>query len=80
MKEAFEGADIVYPKSWASYSAMEERTKLYGEGDTHGIHRLEKQLLKENEKHIGLGNAQRKLMALTKDKKAHYTCIACLQI
>ena len=34
MKEAFQDADIVYPKSWAPFAAMEERTKLYGEGDT----------------------------------------------
>ena len=71
MKEAFEGADIVYPKSWASYAAMEERTKLYGEGDTHGIHRLEKQLLKENEKHMDW-ECTEELMALTKDKSALY--------
>ena len=32
MKEAFAGADIVYPKSWASYAAMEKRTDLYGRG------------------------------------------------
>ncbi len=71
MAEAFEGADIVYPKSWASYAAMEERTKLYGEGDTHGIHRLEKQLLKENEKHMDW-ECTEELMALTKDKSALY--------
>ena len=29
MKEAFKDADIVYPKSWAPFKAMEERTKLY---------------------------------------------------
>jgi len=28
MSEAFEGADIVYPKSWAPYEAMEKRTVL----------------------------------------------------
>ncbi|MCL1822066.1 MAG: knotted carbamoyltransferase YgeW, partial [Prolixibacteraceae bacterium] len=27
MEEAFEGADIVYPKSWAPFSAMEKRSK-----------------------------------------------------
>ena len=71
MAEAFESADIVYPKSWASYAAMEERTKLYGEGDTHGIHRLEKQLLKENEKHMDW-ECTEELMELTKDKSALY--------
>jgi len=31
MQEAFKDADIVYPKSWAPFAAMEERTNLYGE-------------------------------------------------
>ena len=26
MEEAFDGADIVYPKSWAPFAAMEQRT------------------------------------------------------
>ena len=28
MKEAFKDADIVYPKSWAPFAAMEKRTNL----------------------------------------------------
>ena len=30
MAEAFKDADIVYPKSWAPFAAMEKRTNLYG--------------------------------------------------
>jgi len=48
MKEAFEDADIVYPKSWAPYSAMEKRTALYGEGRFDEIKVLEKELLAQN--------------------------------
>ena len=44
MEEAFEGADIVIPKSWAPYAAMERRTNLYAEGDDAGIKALEKEL------------------------------------
>lgn len=51
MQDAFEGAHIVYPKSWASYAAMEERTDLYGKGDTDGIKALEKRLLAQNAEH-----------------------------
>jgi len=51
MAEAFEGADIVYPKSWASFSAMERRTDLYGNGDWDGIKALEKELLAQNAGH-----------------------------
>ncbi len=42
MAEAFKDADIVYPKSWAPFAAMEERTKLYAAGDQEGIDALEK--------------------------------------
>ena len=51
MAEAFAGADIVYPKSWAPFTAMEKRTKLYGDGDTDGIKALEKVLLGQNAEH-----------------------------
>ena len=48
MEEAFNGAHIVYPKSWAPFSAMEKRTDLYGAGDQAGIDALEKELLRQN--------------------------------
>lgn len=48
MAEAFEGADIVYPKSWAPFEAMEKRTALYGNNDFAGIRALEKELLAQN--------------------------------
>lgn len=51
MEEAFEGADIVYPKSWAPFAAMEKRTELYGRGDEQGIRELEKELLAQNARH-----------------------------
>ena len=53
MEEAFIGADIVYPKSWAPYRAMETRTDLYGKGDFDGIKALEKELLAQNARHKG---------------------------
>ena len=52
MAEAFEGADIVIPKSWAPYAAMEERTKLYAAGDSAGIDKLEQELLAQNATHM----------------------------
>ena len=51
MEEAFQGADIVYPKSWAPFAAMEERTKLYQAGDRAGIDALEQRLLAQNARH-----------------------------
>ena len=51
MAEAFDGADVVYPKSWAPFAAMEKRTDFYGNGDFDGIKALEKELLKQNATH-----------------------------
>src|SRR3989344_2132163 len=51
MPAAFKDADIVYPKSWASYQAMERRAKLYQQNDQTGIGKLEKAELAENAKH-----------------------------
>lgn len=71
MAEAFEGADIVYPKSWAPFAAMEKRTDLYGNGDMDGIKALEQELLTQNAEHKDW-ECTEELMALTKDKSALY--------
>jgi knotted carbamoyltransferase YgeW len=71
MKEAFKDADIVYPKSWASFAAMEKRTDLYGKGDFDGIDKLEKELLAENATHKDW-ECTEEMMQLTKDGKALY--------
>lgn len=41
MEEAFKDADIVYPKSWAPYKVMEERTELLRANDHEGLKALE---------------------------------------
>ncbi len=71
MKEAFQDADIVYPKSWASFAAMEKRTELYGKGDFDGIDKLEQELLAENATHKDW-ECTEEMMRLTKDGKALY--------
>ena len=71
MAEAFRDADIVYPKSWAPFAAMEERTVLYGNGDTEGIKALEKRLLAQNAQHKDWCCTE-ELMKTTKDGKALY--------
>ena len=69
MAEAFEGADIVYPKSWAPFAMMETRTNLYGEGDFEGIDRLEKQMLEHNKEYMDWCCTE-KLMKTTNNGKA----------
>ena len=71
MAHAFEGADIVCPKSWAPFAAMEERTELYGNGDSQGIKDLEQRLLKQNAQFQDWTTTE-DLMKTTKDGKALY--------
>ena len=71
MQEAFEGADIVCPKSWAPFKAMQERTDLYGSGDFDGITALEQRLLRQNAEHKDWATTEA-MMDRTKDGKALY--------
>ena len=50
MEEAFKGADIVYPKSWAPYDVMVKRVPLLHSGDQAGLKELEKTCLANNAK------------------------------
>ncbi len=86
MAAAFEGADIVYPKSWAPFNAMEKRTELYGNNDMEGITALEKELLEQNA-NFKEWECTEALMDLTKNKGALYlhclpadiTGVSCVQ-
>jgi knotted carbamoyltransferase YgeW len=71
MEEAFKDADIVYPKSWAPFKAMEERTELYGKGDFEGIKALEKKLLAQNGEYKHW-ECTEEMMELTRNGKALY--------
>jgi len=71
MAEAFKDADIVYPKSWAPFKAMEKRTILYGNGDDAGIAALEKELLAQNAKHKDWACTE-EMMKLARGKNALY--------
>lgn len=71
MEEAFGGADIVYPKSWAPYKVMERRTELLRANDHDGLKSLEKQCLAQNAKHKNW-HCTEDMMKRTKDGKALY--------
>jgi len=51
MKDAIKDADIVYPKSWAPFHVMQERTSLLKAKDMDGLAKLEQQALKNNAKY-----------------------------
>ena len=71
MTEAFQDADIVYPKSWAPFQAMERRTALYRAGDKAGIDALEKELLAQNARHKDW-TCSEDMMKGTRDGRALY--------
>ena len=71
METAFEGAHIVYPKSWAPYHVMQQRTQLLQKSDKEGLKELEKACLANNAKFQNW-ECDRAKMNLTADKKALY--------
>lgn len=71
MAEAFKDADIVYPKSWAPYAAMEQRTKMHADGDFDGIDALGEEMLEQN-KNFKDWECTEELMKTTKNGKALY--------
>ncbi len=71
MNDAMVDAEIVYPKSWAPFKVMEQRTELLRKADKQGLAELEKQCLAQNSKHIDWEYNVAK-MNLTKDKNALY--------
>ncbi|MCK5688661.1 knotted carbamoyltransferase YgeW [Myxococcota bacterium] len=71
MSEAFEGADIVYPKSWAPFQVMESRTKLLHEGATRELAELERTALDQNAQHKDW-ECNEEMMKKTKAGKALY--------
>jgi len=71
MEEAFQDADVVYPKSWAPYKIMERRTALLRSGQAQKLDELEKECLANNARHE-VWECTDKLMSLTKGGQALY--------
>jgi knotted carbamoyltransferase YgeW len=71
MEEAFRDADIVYPKSWATYQVMVQRTELLKNRDAAGLKELEKVCLANNAQYMDWECDDEK-MQLTKKGEALY--------
>ncbi|MEI6435857.1 MAG: knotted carbamoyltransferase YgeW [Bacteroidota bacterium] len=71
MEEAFSGADIVYPKSWAPFHVMQRRTELLRKSDNDGLKGLEKECLTNNARFKDWECTEDK-MRLTRGGKALY--------
>lgn len=71
MAEAFEGADVVYPKSWAPIAVMRERTRLIRGGERAALADLEREALATNARHKPW-ECTDDLMKATRGGTAHY--------
>ncbi|MCD6090166.1 MAG: knotted carbamoyltransferase YgeW [Bacteroidales bacterium] len=71
MDKAFKNADIVYPKSWAPYAVMGQRTELLRANDSEGLKTLEQKALLNNAKFMNW-EADAEKMKLTKNGSALY--------
>ena len=71
MGEAFCDADVVYPKSWASYCTMENRTAALRNGDTAVLEKIEEAGLADNARFKDW-ECSRQLMSMTRGGKALY--------
>ncbi len=71
MEEAFAGADVVYPKSWAPYEVMRRRTELLRAELAAKLGDLEQECLAANAEHRQW-QCSEELMATTRDGKALY--------
>lgn len=71
MEEAFKNADIVYPKSWAPFHVMGQRTSLLQAGDHAGLKDLEQHALANNAKFMNW-ECDAEKMKLTKNGEALY--------
>ncbi len=71
MEAAFQDADIVYPKSWAPFTVMEQRTELLKFNDTDGLKKLEKECLENNAKYKDW-ECNEAMMKRTKNGEALY--------
>ncbi len=71
MEDAFAGADIVYPKSWAPFHVMQQRTGLLRKNDHDGLKSLEKDCLANNARYKNWECTENH-MKLTNEGKALY--------
>ncbi len=71
MEAAFQDADIVYPKSWAPFQVMQQRTELLKKNDREGLQVLEKECLANNARFKNWECDETK-MKLTKNGDALY--------
>jgi knotted carbamoyltransferase YgeW len=71
MADAFDGADVVYPKSWAPLAIMQERSARRRSGQAADLADLERAALAENARHRDW-ECNETLMRRTREGRARY--------
>lgn len=75
MEDAFKDADIVYPKSWAPFHVMRQRTELLTKGDKPGLATLEKECLTNNAKFKNWECDEKKMKLTNKGTALYMHCL-----
>ena len=75
MDEAFADADIVYPKSWAPYHVMQQRTDLLRAGDSAGLTSLEQSCLAMNKRFIDWECSEEKMKRTAAGRALYMHCL-----
>jgi len=75
MEEAFTDADIVYPKSWAPFRVMQERTRLLRGGEQDKLKSLEKEALANNAEFKNWECTEKLMSATTQGKALYMHCL-----
>ena len=75
MAEAFKDADVVYPKSWAPYHIMEQRTSLLRAGESESLDALEQEALANNQKHTDWECTEERMSETRNGKGLYMHCL-----
>jgi knotted carbamoyltransferase YgeW len=75
MEESMQDADIVYPKSWAPFHIMQQRTELLQKADKEGLRALEKICLANNAKHKDWEYNAEKMQRTNKQDALYLHCL-----
>jgi len=75
MKDAMQHADIVYPKSWAPFHIMQQRTELLKNVDKQGLADLEKTCLANNANHVDWEYNEDKMKVTKKQDALYMHCL-----
>ncbi len=75
MEEAVKDADIVYPKSWAPYHIMQQRTELLKRSDKAGLKELEQACLASNARFTNWEYDEAKMKMTAKGNALYMHCL-----